>query len=43
MDAMNLGNITSRFWSIHACSALKGSGIEEGLEWLVEVISKKNK
>ena len=34
-EALNLGELRDRNWSIVACSAVDGSGIEEGMDWLV--------
>ena len=42
MKLMELELISNRPWSINACSALKGEGVKEGMEWIVEIISKKN-
>ena len=40
---MNLNSIQNRYWSIYPCVALTGEGIGEGIQNLVETISKKNK
>jgi hypothetical protein len=37
---MKLKTITDRPWSLHACSAKKGENIKEGMEWLVDIVSK---
>ena len=37
---MELGNISNRKWSINACVATTGEGVEEGMKWLVETVSK---
>lgn len=42
MKLMELEEIANRPWSINACSAIQGEGVKEGMQWLVEVISKKN-
>jgi ADP-ribosylation factor-like protein 3 len=42
MDALELTEIQNRAWIINSCSALKGEGVQEGLKWLMENISKKN-
>jgi ADP-ribosylation factor-like protein 3 len=42
MDALELTEIQNRAWIINSCSALKGDGVQEGLKWLMENISKKN-
>ena len=39
---MELEGLTNRFWMINACSALKGEGVTEGMQWLVDQISKKS-
>jgi signal recognition particle receptor subunit beta len=41
IESLNLSNITDRNWSLYACSAIKGEGIKEGMEWLLETIVKK--
>ena len=33
-QALNLGELRDRNWSIVACSAIDGSGIDEGMDWL---------
>ena len=40
MEQMNLGAITGRKWSINACVATEGTGVVEGMKWLVETVSK---
>ncbi len=34
-EALNLGELRDRNWSIVACSAVDGRGISEGMDWLV--------
>ena len=34
-EALKLGDLRDRNWSIVACSAVDGSGINEGMDWLV--------
>jgi len=34
-EALNLGELQDRNWSIVACSAVDGRGIDEGMDWLV--------
>lgn len=34
-EALRLGELRERNWSIVACSAIDGSGVEEGMDWLV--------
>lgn len=41
MDKLELNDINDREWSLYACSALKGTGIMEGLKWLMEKIAAK--
>ena len=37
-EALRLGELRDRNWSIVACSAIDGSGVEEGMDWLVVCI-----
>jgi len=41
-EELRLTTIRNRQWSIFQTSALKGSGINEGLDWLVTVITSKS-
>lgn len=34
-EALKLGELRDRNWSIVACSAIDGRGIDEGMDWLV--------
>ena len=34
-EALKLGELRDRNWSIMACSAVDGSGVNEGMDWLV--------
>ena len=34
-EALRLGELRDRNWSIMACSAIEGKGINEGMDWLV--------
>lgn len=34
-EALRLGKLRDRNWSIVACSAIDGSGVDEGMDWLV--------
>jgi len=36
---LKLHNIRDRTWTIQACSAKDGEGLQEGMEWLVNTIS----
>ncbi|KAH8175882.1 ADP-ribosylation factor family protein [Sarocladium implicatum] len=37
-EALRLGELRDRNWSIMACSAVDGSGVNEGMDWLVTPI-----
>ncbi|PWI74560.1 putative ARL1-ADP-ribosylation factor [Purpureocillium lilacinum] len=39
-EALRLGELRDRNWSIMACSAVDGSGVNEGMDWLVQPPSK---
>jgi hypothetical protein len=41
MQLMELTDIQSRAWSIQACSATNGTGVQEGMTWVMTEISKK--
>lgn len=34
-EALRLAELKDRNWSIVACSAIDGSGVSEGMDWLV--------
>ncbi|GMF70814.1 unnamed protein product [Aspergillus oryzae] len=34
-EALKLGELRDRNWSIVACSAIDGKGLNEGMDWLV--------
>lgn len=34
-EALRLGELRDRNWTIVACSAVDGSGVDEGMDWLV--------
>jgi ADP-ribosylation factor-like protein 1 len=38
-QALKLGELRDRNWSIVACSAIDGRGVSEGMDWLVVSIS----
>ncbi|KAK9318232.1 ADP-ribosylation factor family-domain-containing protein [Lipomyces starkeyi] len=40
-QTLGLVGMKDRSWSIVACSAIKGEGLTEGLDWLVEVIKEE--
>lgn len=37
-----MDEIEERQWTIMACSAIEGSGISEGLEWIVNTVMDGN-
>ena len=41
IDKLNMNDITGRDWSLYACSALNGKGVEEGIKWILEKLSNK--
>lgn len=40
IEKLELNSIKNRKWSIFACSAIKGEGINEGIDWLINSFSK---
>lgn len=38
-EALRLGELKDRNWSIVACSAVDGRGVDEGMDWLVVSIT----
>ena len=40
-EMLSLHNIRDRSWTIQACSAKAGEGLQEGMEWVVQNIQKK--
>lgn len=38
-EALSLGELKDRNWTIVACSAIDGRGIQEGMDWLVVSLS----
>ena len=42
MESLDLNAISSRPWSIQACSAMTKTGLEEGMKWLIDTINAKN-
>nr|XP_018670963.1 ADP-ribosylation factor-like protein 3 [Ciona intestinalis] len=42
-DGLSLHTLSGRTYQIQACSALKGEGIQDGLEWVMKTVSKKKK
>lgn len=41
-EALKLGELRDRNWSIVACSAIDGKGINEGMDWLVVCSLERN-
>ncbi|KAF2860268.1 ADP-ribosylation factor-like protein-like protein 1 [Piedraia hortae CBS 480.64] len=39
-EALKLAQLKDRSWSIMACSAIDGSGINEGMDWLVQTVGE---
>ncbi|KAH0566445.1 Arf GTPase arl1 [Trichoglossum hirsutum] len=39
-EALKLGELKDRNWSIVACSAVDGRGISEGMDWLVQTVQQ---
>ncbi|CAK0791977.1 unnamed protein product, partial [Prorocentrum cordatum] len=35
VDSLKLTDIKDRTWTIQACSAMDGNGLQEGMEWLI--------
>ncbi|KAJ1335070.1 ADP-ribosylation factor-like protein 1 [Microdochium nivale] len=40
-EALRLGELRDRNWSIMACSAVDGSGVTEGMDWLVQTVNQE--
>lgn len=40
-EALKLGELKDRNWSIVACSAIDGRGITEGMDWLAVSLSRR--
>jgi len=40
-EALNLSAIKDRTWTIQACSAKSGDGLQDGMEWLVNATQAK--
>ena len=41
IEKLNMNDITGRDWSLYACSALKGTGVKDGIKWNFEKLSEK--
>jgi ADP-ribosylation factor-like protein 3 len=40
-ENMALADITGRVWTIFACSAKNGDGLQEGMEWVIKALSER--
>lgn len=40
-EALKLGELRDRNWSIVACSCIDGKGINEGMDWLSQTVSSE--
>jgi ADP-ribosylation factor-like protein 1 len=40
-EALGLDGLRNRTWTIYKTSAVKGDGLTDGLDWLVDMISQK--
>jgi ADP-ribosylation factor-like protein 1 len=40
-EALRLGELRDRNWTIMACSAFDGSGVNEGMDWLVQTVNQE--
>ncbi|KAL1305977.1 hypothetical protein AAFC00_004113 [Neodothiora populina] len=41
-EALRLGELKDRNWTIVACSAIDGRGVTEGMDWLVSTVQNEN-
>ena len=41
IEKLKMNDITGRDWAIYACSALKGTGVKDGIKWLFEKLSEQ--
>ena len=40
IEKLEMNDITGRDWSLYACSSLKGTGVKEGIKWILEKLSQ---
>jgi ADP-ribosylation factor-like protein 1 len=40
-EALGLAKLKDRNWTIVACSAIDGSGVTEGMDWLVDTVANE--
>jgi hypothetical protein len=43
IQEMGLTNTKNRQWAVYPCSAKTGTGIEEGMNWLVDILNQDDK
>merc|ERR1711879_713705 len=41
-ETLALENIKDRTWTIQACSAKEGTGLQDGMQWLIETCNSKD-
>lgn len=41
-EALGLARLKDRNWTIVACSAIDGSGVTDGMDWLVDTVTNEN-
>ena len=41
MNHLELSDITDRTWNIQACSAVSQTGLNEGMEWMIQTINTR--
>lgn len=41
-EVLKLGELKDRNWSIMACSAITGKGVNEGMDWLVQTVGENS-
>ena len=40
IEKLGMNEITGRDWCLYACSALKGEGVQDGIEWILKRLSQ---
>lgn len=43
IEKLEMNDIEGRDWSLYACSALKGTGVEEGIKWILTKVAENAK
>lgn len=41
-EALRLGELRDRNWTIVGCSAIDGRGIQEGMDWMISTVASEN-